>query len=136
MQRERMELLHIPKQRGAAYTRAPVQTGGRSRCPKAVFCWLINHIHNCREIYLGWEEDFLLQQGMLRPGCYRGFEPSDTFIVSFTASNPPQVFNPASHCFSSISLSKMALPADVDFCILSSSVFKHKQGSWNKISII
>lgn len=60
---------------------------------------------------------------MLRPGCCRGFEPPDSFIVSFSASNPPQIFNPASHCSSSISLSKMALPADVDFSI-SQTVFK------------
>lgn len=83
---------------------------------------LINTTFNCREIYPDWEEgDFLLQRGMLRPGCCRGFEPPDTSIVS-SASNPPQVFNPASHCFSSISLSKMALPADVDFSI-SPTVF-------------
>lgn len=38
-----------------------------------------------------------------------------TSIISFSASNPPQISNPAPRCFSDIYLSKMAHTADVDF---------------------
>lgn len=46
----------------------------------------------------------------------------DTSIISFSASSPPHLFNPAPHCFSDISLSKTVLPADVDFSF-SATVF-------------
>lgn len=40
----------------------------------------------------------------------------------FSVSNPLQLLSPAPHCFSDISLSKIALPGDVDFSF-SATVF-------------
>lgn len=105
---------------------------GHTRCPTARFGGLPNHNLQSQETSpgpgrsrfsasAGDAEGWVLQRVRALTASPLTQPHTDTSLI-FSASNPPQIFNPAPHCFSDISLTKMALPADVDFSF-SATVF-------------
>lgn len=105
---------------------------GHTRCPTARFGGLPDHNLQPQETSpgpgrsrfsasAGDAEGWVLQRVRALTSSPLTQPHTDTSLI-FSASNPPQIFNPAPHCFSDISLTKMALPADVDFSF-SATVF-------------
>lgn len=105
---------------------------GHTRCPTARCGGLPNHNLQSQETSpgpgrsrfsasAGDAEGWVLQRVRALTSSPLTQPHTDTSLI-FSASNPPQIFNPAPHCFCDISLTKMALPADVDFSF-SATVF-------------